>query len=48
MPQSADISLIDHRERKYLDREESDRFHAAIRAHPGPPVQTLALTGRRP
>ena len=44
MPRSADISLVDHRGRKYLTREERDRFLAEVRAHPRPPVQTLART----
>ena len=44
MPQSADITLHDHRGRKYLTREERDRFLAAVRSHPRPAVQTLART----
>ena len=39
-----DASLIDARGRKYLTADERSRFLAAVRAHPKPPVQTLART----
>ena len=41
---SSDISLVDHRGRKYLTADERARFLAAVRAHPRPAVQTLART----
>ena len=44
MSPSPDISLVDHRGRKYLTADERQRFLAAIRAHPKPAVQTLART----
>ena len=43
MPET-DISLVDHRGRKYLTADERTRFLAAVRAHPKPTVQTLART----
>lgn len=43
MPET-DVSLVDHRGRKYLTAEERTRFLAAVRAHPKPTVQTLART----
>ena len=36
--------LVDARGRKYLTRDERERFLAAVRAHPKPAVQTLART----
>ena len=51
MSPSPDISLVDHRGRKYLTADERQRFLAAVRVHPRPQVQTLArilaLTGCR-
>ena len=44
MPHVPDISLVDHRGRKYLTHEERERFLAAVRAHHRPNVQTLART----
>ena len=44
MTPTADASLVDARGRKYLTRDERDRFLAAVRAHPKPQVQTLART----
>ena len=44
MSPATDASLVDARGRKYLTREERDRFLAAVRAHPKPSVQTLART----
>ena len=44
MSPTTDASLVDHRGRKYLTREERERFLAAVRAHPKPAVQTLART----
>ena len=44
MPTTPDTSLVDARGRKYLTRDERERFLAAVRAHPKPPVQTLART----
>ena len=36
--------LVSAEGRKYLTRDERDRFLAAVRAHPKPAVQTLART----
>ena len=44
MSPPTDASLVDHRGRKYLTREERERFLAAVRAHPKPTAQTLART----
>ena len=44
MSPTPDASLVDHRGRKYLTREERTRFLAAVRTHPKPTVQTLANT----
>ena len=44
MSPTTDASLVDHRGRKYLTREERERFLAAVRAHPNPTAQTLART----
>ena len=44
MPTTPDTSLVDARGRKYLTRDERERFLAVVRAHPKPPVQTLART----
>ena len=44
MSPTPDASLIDARGRKYLTADERSRFLAAVRAHPKPPVQTLART----
>ena len=44
MTPTPDTNLVDARGRKYLTRDERDRFLAAVRAHPKPPVQTLART----
>ena len=41
-PASNTETLVDARGRKYLTREERERFLAAVRAHPKPTVQTLA------
>ena len=38
MPRTPDATLVDHRGRKYLTREERDRFLAAVRGHPKPQV----------
>ena len=46
MTESA-FSLVDARCRKYLTTAERTRFLAAVRTHPKPAVQTLALTGCR-
>ena len=46
MTESA-FSLVDARGRKYLTAAERKRFLAAVRTHPTPAVQTLALTGCR-
>ena len=43
MSQSTE-SLVDHRGRKYLTRDERQRFLAAARTPPKPAVQTLART----
>ena len=37
------FSLVDARGRKYLTREERERFLDAVRKHPRPEVQTFAL-----
>ena len=39
-----DTTLVDQHGRKYLTADERQRFLAAVRAHPKPTVQTLALT----
>ena len=44
MSPTTDASLVDHRGRKYLTREEREQFLAAVRNHPKPTVQTLART----
>ena len=38
------VSLVGARGRKYLTREERERFLEAVRMHPRPEVQTVALT----
>ena len=38
------VSLVDARGRKYLTREERERFLDAVRKHQRPEVQTFALT----
>ena len=42
--QGPHTELVDARGRKYLIRDERERFLAAVRTHPRPPVQTLART----
>ena len=46
-PSASAAELGDARGRKYLTNEERDRFLAAVRTHPKPPVQTLARTHER-
>ena len=41
---TADLTLVDARGRKYLTADERTRFLAAARAHPKPTVHTLART----
>ena len=41
------FSFVDARGRKYLTAQERERFLAAVRSHPKPAVQTLAMTGCR-
>ena len=43
MPEG-DITLADARGRKYLTREEHERFLATVRSHPKPAVHTLVRT----
>ena len=42
--QGPNTELVDARGRKYLTRDERERFLAAVRTHPRPQVQTLART----
>ena len=44
MTPTPDTTLVDQHGRKYLTADERQRFLAAVRAHPKPTVQTLALT----
>ena len=44
---AANFTLVDERGRKYLTAAERKRFLAAVRSHPKPAVQTLAMTGCR-
>ena len=46
MPTTPDTSLVDTRGRKYLTRDERERFLAAVRTHPKPPVQTPRSAAR--
>ena len=41
------FTLVDARGRKYLTARGRERFLAAVRSHPKPAVQTLAMTGCR-